>query len=114
MQKYGASRIDQVMLTESWYRENMPAYKAWIEDKSLTLPKDADLMEDHRFIRVVKGVAKIPEGRTRDFEKLQRHGDSAIAGAMLCYAARQAKEGMGLWDYYQQQHEQAKREREAA
>ena len=28
MQKYGADRIAQVMLTESWYRENMPAYKA--------------------------------------------------------------------------------------
>lgn len=96
MQRYGASRISQVMLTEQWYRENMPPYKAWFEDRSFEFAKDADIIEDHRFIRVIKGTAKIPEGRTRAADdRLQRHGDTAIAGAMLCFATRQ--EGMVDW-----------------
>jgi phage FluMu gp28-like protein len=95
MQRYGASRISQVMLSEKWYRENMPPYKAWFEDKSILIAKDADLIEDHRFIKVVKGIAKIPEGRTRGNDKQQRHGDAAIAGTMLCFATRQV--GMVDW-----------------
>jgi phage FluMu gp28-like protein len=34
MQKYGSNRIAQVMLTDSWYRENMPPYKAAFEDQN--------------------------------------------------------------------------------
>jgi phage FluMu gp28-like protein len=89
MQRYGASRISQVMLSETWYRENMPKYKAAIEDKSFMTAKDADILEDHRFIKVIKGVAKIPEGRTKGADKQQRHGDSAISGAMAWFATYQ-------------------------
>lgn len=32
MQRYGASRIQQVMLSEGWYREHMPPVKAALED----------------------------------------------------------------------------------
>lgn len=97
MQRYGESRIAQVMISEVWYREAMPKYKAAIEDRSIMMPKDADVMEDHRFIRVVKGVAKIPEGRTKGDDKQQRHGDSAIAGAMAWFATYQ--EAGGPVDY---------------
>ncbi len=108
MQRYGASRITQVMLSESWYRENMPPYKAAFEDKSVLLPKDADIIEDHRFVRVIKGVAKIPEGRTRGDDKQQRHGDTAIAGALAWFATRQEHKNMGLFDYMQQLYEKEK------
>jgi len=93
MQRYGASRISQVMLSETWYRENMPKYKAAIEDKSIMLPKDADIIEDHRFIKVIKGIAKIPEGRTKGDDRRQRHGDSAISGAMAWFATYQETAG---------------------
>jgi phage FluMu gp28-like protein len=89
MQKYGSSRIAQVMLTESWYRENMPKYKDAFESKSVTHPKDADVIEDHRAIRVIKGVAKLPDRKTRSDEGKQRHGDSAIAGALAWFATLQ-------------------------
>lgn len=105
MQKYGKSRISEVMLTEQWYREHMPPYKAWYEDKSILTAKDADIIEDHRFIRVIKGVAKIPEQHTKGADRLQRHGDSAIAGAMLCFAVRQAGSNMGLFDYMREENE---------
>ena len=101
MQLYGASRIFQVMLSETWYRENMPKYKAAIEDKSVLLPYDADIIEDHRFIKVIKGVAKIPEGRTKGDDKLQRHGDTAICGALAWFA--KCEEGGGPIEYVGQE-----------
>lgn len=93
MQKYGAARIAQVMITDAWYREAMPKYKSAIEEKSIILPKDADTIEDHRFIKIIKGVAKIPEKKMKGEDKLQRHGDSAISGAMAWYATYQEAPG---------------------
>jgi phage FluMu gp28-like protein len=98
MQKYGESRIAMVMITESWSREAMPKYKSAIEDKSVSLPKDADILEDHRSIRVVKGIARVPETRLKGADSKQRHGDSAIASAMAWYATYQ--EAPGDIDYH--------------
>ena len=89
MQKYGAGRIAQVMLSEQWYRENMPAYKAAFEDQTIMLAKDADGIEDHRAFKVIKGVAKLPDIRQRGKDDKKRHGDSGIAGAMAWFATRQ-------------------------
>jgi phage FluMu gp28-like protein len=89
MQKYGALRISQVMLTENWYRENMPKYKAAFEDRSILLAQDADVIEDHRAFKIIKGVAKLPESKTKGQDKKQRHGDSGVSGAMAWYATRQ-------------------------
>lgn len=86
MQKYGANRIAQVMPSESWYRDYMPRYKAAFTDRTILLPKDADIIQDHRALKVIRGVAKVPETRTQGKDKKQRHGDSAIAGAMAIYA----------------------------
>ncbi len=89
MQRYGANRISQVMLSESWYLENMPKYKAAFEDRSILLAKDADVIEDHRAFKVIKGIAKLPDKKTKSKDKKQRHGDSGIAGAMAWFATRQ-------------------------
>ena len=86
MQKYGAGRIAQVMLTEPWYRDNMPRYRAAFDDKTILLARDADVIEDHRAIKFTKGVAKLPETKAKGQDKKQRHGDSAIAGAMAWFA----------------------------
>ncbi len=88
MQRYGEFRITQVMLSTEWYRENMPPYKAAYEDKNIEIPRDADILEDHRAVKMEKGVARIPEGRTTGADKNKRHGDSAVAGAMLWTATR--------------------------
>lgn len=90
MQRYGADRVAQVMPSEAWYRDAMPKYKARFTDATLLLPKDADVLNDHRAIRIIKGVARIPDGREKSVaDKKQRHGDSAISGAMAVYAAHQ-------------------------
>jgi phage FluMu gp28-like protein len=88
-QEFGQSTVTQVMLTEGWYRDNMPPYKAAFEDRSIEIAQDADVLNDHRAVKVVKGVARIPELRTQDVAKKKRHGDSAIAGALAWYASRQ-------------------------
>ena len=87
MQRYGSRRIAQVMLTEKWYRENMPRYKSAFEDRSILLPRDVDIIEDHRAFKIVRGVARLPEAKTKSKDRKQRHGDSGIAGAMALFAA---------------------------
>lgn len=94
MQRYGSSRIRQVMLSTEWYREQMPRYKAAFEDRTIVIPRDADILDDHRAVRMEKGIAKVPEGcRTRGRDGGQRHGDAAVAGALALYAATQGECG---------------------
>ena len=100
-QRYGAYRITQVMLSTEWYRDNMPKYRAAFEDKRITLPRDGDILDDHRALRMEKGVARLPEGsRVKGRDGGQRHGDSAIAGALAWYAATRIESDTGLIDYY--------------
>lgn len=84
--RYGA-RIEQVMLSVEWYRENMPRYKAAFEDGKIELPRHADILADHRLLRMQQGVARLGERRALGYDGNQRHGDSAIAGALAYYAS---------------------------
>lgn len=87
-QAFGWSRVEIVMLTEAWYREQMGPYKTAFEDATISLPRDKDLLADHRAIRVVRGIARVPDARSTGKDGGQRHGDSAIAGALMHYASR--------------------------
>ena len=96
-QEYGPAQVREVMISESWYRETMPILKAGIEDKTLILPKDAGILSDFRSLRVVKGVARVPEQRTKD-KTGGRHGDSAVACAMML-DARKELGSAEPWEY---------------
>ncbi len=94
MQRYGSGRIRQVMLSEKWYLENMPSFKAAFEDRRIAIPGDPDILDDLRAIRMERGVARVPEryrGKGRDGG--QRHGDAAIACALAWFAARNVESG---------------------
>ncbi len=79
VQRYG-SRVEAVMLSQEWYRDNMPKFKAGLEDAEITIPKDADILADLRSLEMQKGVAKVPETkRFKGTDGNERHGDSAIA-----------------------------------
>jgi phage FluMu gp28-like protein len=67
----------------------MPRYKAAFEDRTVLLARDADVIEDHRAFKVVKGIAKLPETKIKGQDKKQRHGDSGVAGAMAWFAVHQ-------------------------
>lgn len=102
--KYGFNRIERVMLTEGWYRDNMPLFKAALEDDTFyDIPADKDVVSDVRAFRMVKGVARIPEKRTNEKgEKAgpKRHGDAGIAAVLADYASRQDVE---IFEYHRVQ-----------
>lgn len=94
MQKYGATRIQQIMLTEAWYRENMPPFKAAFEDGTLDgLPRDGDILADLRAFQVIKGVARLPDSRAAGEDGKKRHGDAGIALVLAHYASRELNKG---------------------
>jgi len=88
MQRYGEGRISQVMLSNQYYLENMPKFKAALEDHTITIPRDGDVLDDLRALRVEKGIPKVPDGkRVLGRDGGQRHGDAAVAG-FLAVAAK--------------------------
>ncbi|AMO73837.1 hypothetical protein [Pseudomonas citronellolis] len=94
--KYGHTRISQVMLTEGWYRDNMPGLKADLEDGTLyDLPSDRDVIGDLRAFKMVRGVARVPDVRTTEKEGGKRHGDAGIAMALARFASRMEIEQYG-------------------
>lgn len=96
--EFGFNRIEQVMLTEGWYRDNMPPFKAALEDDTLyDIPADKDVTGDIRAFRVVKGVARIPEHRTTEKGGDKRHGDAGVALVLGDFASRQEVE---IFEYH--------------
>ena len=90
-QRYGGTRIHRVMLTQQWYIDQMPRYKAAFEDGLITIPRDDGILTDHRAVQMIKGVPKVPDGaRAKDADGGERHGDTAIAGALAWYATQNA------------------------
>ncbi|MHC1753798.1 hypothetical protein [Humidesulfovibrio sp.] len=97
-QKYGAEMIEQVQATEGWNLEHWPPVKADLEDQALLLPKDADVAEDLRAVRKVKGIPKIPEARTKGGDGKKRHGDAASACVLAHFAARKFAPECGVFE----------------
>lgn len=87
-QRYG-ERIQAVQLSEGWYRENMPAFKAAFQDATISIPKDAEVLDDLRAFQMVKGVGRIPENARTQGATGKRHGDAGIALALGHWATRQ-------------------------
>ena len=89
--KYGGTRVEQVKPTEQFYLEQMPKFKAAFQDATLTgIPRDREIRDDLRAIRVIGGIPKLGKAKTQvaDGEKLTRHGDAAIALLLAHFAAR--------------------------
>ena len=88
-QKYG-SKIHEIKFTQEWYRMEMPHYKAAFEDNSIEIAKHEDVLMDHRALQYVNGIIKVPQDiRFRGSDGRDRHGDTAIAGALAWFASRQ-------------------------
>lgn len=84
-QRYGPDRVAEVMISDAWYRVAMPKLKAHYEDRTIDAPRDANILDDLRAVKMVRGVPKIPDKVGRD-DRGQRHGDGAVAQAMAVYA----------------------------
>jgi phage FluMu gp28-like protein len=98
VQKWGEARVEAVMLSQAWYRDNTAPFKAAIEDGTAELIRDADHLDDLRAFQVVKGIPLLPDARTKGQDGAQRHGDAGVA-YLLAYAASRA-EGIAVCDGY--------------
>lgn len=87
-QDYGWNVIELVMLSETWYREQMPPLKAAFEDDTIVVPRDQDTLNDLRAIKMIRGVARVPDKKSTGKDGGQRHGDAGIAVALMHYASR--------------------------
>jgi phage FluMu gp28-like protein len=87
--KYGRERIYQVMLSDKFYGEQFPAFKAAFEDAMLEVPQDADVKDDLRAVQVIGGTPKIPKTTGQGKKGERRHGDAAIALLLMWFASLQ-------------------------
>jgi len=92
VQRFGATRFESVKISDKWYADTLPPFKAAFEDSRLTLPRDLDVLQDLAALRVIDGVPKMSKVRNASTKPKQgakramRHGDAAIA-LVLCHAA---------------------------
>lgn len=86
-QRYGSS-IVEVKFSKGWYEKEMPRYIESFSDQSFLLPADADWLADHQALAWTNGYVKVPDDhRFKGSDGLDRHGDSAIAGALANFAS---------------------------
>lgn len=87
--KFGATRIHQVMLSRKWYGEWMPKFVESFQDAMIELPRDKSIEDDIRAIEEIDGIPMVPKIETKDLKdpELFRHGDGAIAGALMWFAS---------------------------
>ncbi|MBE0691520.1 MAG: hypothetical protein IH590_00280 [Aquamicrobium sp.] len=94
-QRYG-STVVEVKLSEAWYRTEMVAYTEAIGDRSFILPQDEDVLRDHQALIYVNGIIKVPDDHeVKGNDGFERHGDSAVAGALAHFASRAELEEYG-------------------
>lgn len=88
-QRYGAARVECVMMSGKWYDEWFPKYHQAYEDGEIVTFADEDWIADHRSVVLVSGCPRMSDARTKGSDGGDRHGDSAVAGVLMWSAARQ-------------------------
>ncbi|PZP55229.1 MAG: hypothetical protein DI604_36595, partial [Delftia acidovorans] len=94
MLKFGPSFVE-VKLSTEWYRTEMPPLKDAFEQDNISLPADADHVGDLRLVKIIRGVAQIPNLRTTSATGEKRHGDYAVGLALAYSATRMTVEAYG-------------------
>lgn len=86
---YRGGPVHEVVLSRSWYGEWMPKYISLFEDGFIEMPRDVSLEDDHRAVEYLDGIPMVPRIERKDLKDadLMRHGDGAIAGALMNFAA---------------------------
>jgi phage FluMu gp28-like protein len=98
--RYSGGPIHEIVLSRAWYAEHMGRYLQLFEDGYLTLPRDASLEDDHRAVEYVDGIPMVPKLERKDLKDpdLIRHGDGAIAGCLMEFAASHPASGPIEWE----------------
>lgn len=89
--EFGHEIIQQVTLNDAWYRDNMGTFEDAWKDRMIDVPSDADILNDVRSLEKIDGVIKLPNLKKEDTKDktLKRHGDSAIALALMWFSSKQ-------------------------
>lgn len=82
-ERYGYDRIEAVKLSQGEYLEHGPRLKQHFEDRTIELPRDSDVKDDMRAVKLVRGIPTIPDTR-----KKGRHGDAFVSLMLLCSALK--------------------------
>lgn len=90
MQRYGNSVIKCVELSERWYHEHLPPFKASFEDERIEVLNDLDHLLDLCAFKVLNGVPKLPKTKSQSKSGgPPRHGDAGIAYLLAHFASQQ-------------------------
>lgn len=86
---YRGGPVHEIILSRAWYAEHMGRFLQLFEDGFITLPRDLSLEDDLRAVEYVDGIPMVPKLERQDLKDpdLVRHGDGAIAGALMAFAA---------------------------
>lgn len=86
---YRGGPVHEITLSRAWYAEHMGRFLQLFEDGFITLPRDLSLEDDLRAVEYVDGIPMVPKLERQDLKdpELVRHGDGAIAGALMAFAA---------------------------
>lgn len=103
-QRYGDVRVEQVRITESWHLESWPPLRAAFEEDKIRLPSDEEVRADFTAVKRVSGIPKLPSATTLkvveggEAKTIRRHGDAAVACAMLWAATRDVEDALARAD----------------
>lgn len=86
-QDYGVHLVEEVMLSQGWYREHSPRLKSNLEDRTFWIPKRSTILDDFRAMKIKKGIAMPPEGKSQSGAN-QRHCDAAVAAILSLFAIK--------------------------
>lgn len=79
-QKYGPTRITELMPNDAWQREWSVKFQAAFADRSILIPAHLDVRDDLQQLRIIGGIGKIPRDvRTKGTDGGRRHADTAVA-----------------------------------
>ncbi|WP_228723040.1 hypothetical protein [Limnobaculum xujianqingii] len=85
--RYGEGMVDAIHITDNFYREWSPKYKALYESGYIQIPMDEDIITDQRHLQNIRGIPKIDKSRNKGADGKARHGDSAVAYIMVTRAS---------------------------
>lgn len=85
--RYGEGMVDAIHITDNFYREWSPKYKALYESGYIQIPQDEDIITDQRHLQNIRGIPKIDKSRNKGADGKARHGDSAVAYIMVTRAS---------------------------
>lgn len=82
-------RVHEVQLSRKWYAEWMKPWIDSFQDGTATYPRDESLEADFRAVEDIDGIPMVPKADRKDLKEpeLYRHGDGAIAAALMWYAS---------------------------